>query len=84
MKVNRKVLTRWRLILLEKAIRSQFVQYFPNPEAAKKKKTTGKASVQTRAEDENPYKAITRWFDGGNHLDLLLDSTDANKHCSLV
>src|SRR3954466_15249217 len=46
--------------LLEKSIRSQFIQYFPNPEAAKKKKSTGKPGVQTRYEDENPYKAITR------------------------
>ena len=65
--------------LLEKAIRTQFIKYFPNPEAAKKKKSTGKPSQQTKSEDENPYKAIIRWFDGGNHLDLLLDSTDANK-----
>src|SRR4051812_6332562 len=69
--------------LLEKAIRSQFVLYFPNPEASKKKRTTGKPSQQGRTEDENPYKAITRWFDGGNHLDLLLDSTDANKFNAL-
>jgi magnesium chelatase subunit I len=70
--------------LLEKAIRTQFIKYFPNPEAAKKKKSTGKASQQTRSsEDENPYKAIIRWFDGGNHLDLLLDSTDANKFNAL-
>src|SRR3954466_9069747 len=46
--------------LLEKAIRTQFIKYFPNPEAAKKKKSTGKPGVQTRYEDENPYKAITR------------------------
>jgi magnesium chelatase subunit I len=39
--------------------------------------------VQTKTEDENPYKAVIRWFDGGNHLDLLLDSTDANKSTSL-
>ena len=69
--------------LLEKAIRTQFIQYFPNPEAAKKKKTTGKPSQQTRSEDESPYKSIIRWFDAGNHLDLLLDSTDANKFISL-
>src|SRR3954465_3234851 len=69
--------------LLEKAIRTQFIQYFPNPEAAKKKKSTGKPGVQTRYEDENPYKTITRWFDAGNHLDILLDSTDANKLNSL-
>ena len=51
--------------------------------AAKKKKPTGKASQQARAEEESPYKAIIRWFDGGNHLDLLLDSTDANKFNAL-
>jgi magnesium chelatase subunit I len=69
--------------LLEKAIRTQFVQYFPNPEAAKKKKNTGKPTGQTRYEDESPYKGIIRWFDAGNHLDLLLDSTDANKFNAL-
>ena len=65
--------------LLEKAIRTQFVQYFPNPELSKKKRSAGKGSQQVKQEDENPYKAITRWFDAGNHLDLLLDSTDAIK-----
>lgn len=69
--------------LLEKAIRTQFIQYFPNPEAAKKKKNTGKPTTQARYEDENPYKGIIRWFDAGNHLDLLLDSTDANKFNAL-
>jgi len=65
--------------LLEKSIRTQFTQYFPNPEAGKKKKSTGKASQQARAEEESPYKAIIRWFDGGNHLNVMLDSTDAAK-----
>jgi magnesium chelatase subunit I len=69
--------------LLEKAIRTQFVQYFPNPELEKKKRSTGKPSQQNRAEDESVYKAIIRWFDGGNHLDLLLDTTDATKIASL-
>src|SRR3954465_1751543 len=69
--------------LLEKAIRSQFIQYFPNPEASKKKRNTGKPGQQGKMEDENPYKTITRWFDAGNHLDILLDSTDANKLNSL-
>src|SRR5207244_12048590 len=59
--------------LMEKAIRSQFIQYFPNPEAGKKKRTTtGKPGQVGKSEDDNPYKAIIRWFDGGNHLDLLL------------
>ncbi len=65
--------------LVDKSIRTQFIQYFPNPEVAKKRRSTGKQSQQVKAEEENPYKAITRWFDSGNHLDLLLDSTDANK-----
>ena len=69
--------------LVEKAIRTQFIQYFPNPEAAKKKKSAGKPGLQTRPEDENPYKTIIRWFDSGNHLDLLLDSTDSNKFNAL-
>jgi len=65
--------------LLDKAIRSQFITYFPNPDALKKKRNTGKASQQGRAEDENPYKNITRWFDAGNHLDLFVDMKDADK-----
>lgn len=63
--------------LLEKALRSQFIQYFPNPEVAKKKRVAGRQGQPAKAEDENPYKAIIRWFDGGNHLDLMLDVTDA-------
>jgi len=65
--------------LLDKAIRTQFIAYFPNPDALKKKRNTGKASQQTRAEEENPYKNITRWFDAGNHLDLFVDMKDADK-----
>lgn len=57
--------------LLEKAIRTQFTQYFPNPEASKKRK--GKEAT------ENPYKAITAWFDAGNGLDLFLETKDADK-----
>ena len=57
--------------LLEKAIRTQFAQYFPNPETLKKRK--GKEPV------ENPYKAITGWFDAGNSLDVFLETKDADK-----
>src|SRR5205085_11660992 len=52
--------------LVDKAIRSQFVTYFPNPDTLKKRKTTGKIS-QPEKENDNPYKAITRWFDSGKH-----------------
>lgn len=68
--------------LLDRSIRSQFIQYFPNPEATKKKRNTGKPSQQEKAE-ENPYKAITRWFDAGNHLDLMVDMRDADKIAAL-
>jgi magnesium chelatase subunit I len=59
--------------LMEKAIRTQFSKYFPNPETFKKKKTT--AGVN----DENPYRAITRWFDAGNHLNVSFESKDDDK-----
>ncbi|MDN3655686.1 AAA family ATPase [Ferruginibacter paludis] len=59
--------------LLEKAIRTQFTLYFPNPDTLKKKR--GKdLSVE-----ENPYRSITRWFDGGNHLDIFFDTKDEDK-----
>lgn len=66
--------------LVDKAIRTQFAQYFPNPETLKKRKSTGKASPQ---EEENPYKAITRWFDTGNQLDIYFNTTDKDKQLKL-
>ncbi len=68
--------------LLDKSIRTQFVQYFPNPEQVKKKRVTGKKSADEK-EPENPYKSITRWFDAGNHLDMLMDLKDAEKIAAL-
>ena len=58
--------------LLEKAIRTQFKQYFPDPDTLKKKKTK-------QAAPENPYKAITGWFDAGNTLNLFLETKDDDK-----
>ena len=69
--------------LLDKAIRTQFLAYFPNPESQKKKRNTGKPSGAAKAEEETPYKAITRWFDAGNHLDLFVDMKDAEKIAAL-
>ncbi|MEN9569438.1 MAG: hypothetical protein RL172_669 [Bacteroidota bacterium] len=59
--------------LLEKAIRTLFAQYFPNPDSLKKKR--GKENPAA----ENPYRSITRWFDNGNGLDVLLESNDSDK-----
>jgi len=59
--------------LLERSIRTQFGQYFPNPDTLKKKK--GKEAVP----EENPYKAITRWFDAGNTLNNFFETKDEDK-----
>ena len=58
--------------LVERSIRNQFVQYFPNPETLKKRKGTDKP-------DENPYKAVLAWFDKGNSLNLFLETKDDDK-----
>lgn len=59
--------------LLEKSIRTQFGEYFPNPDTLKKKR--GK---ETKPED-NPYKAITKWFDAGNTLNTFFETKDEDK-----
>ncbi len=58
--------------LLEKAIRTQFIQYFPNPDTLKKKKTKDQPV-------DTPYKSISRWFDAGNNLNIFLDTKDDDK-----
>ena len=55
--------------LLEKAFRTQFINYFPNPELFKKRK----------GGEENPYKPVTAWFDKGNHLDIFFNTKDQDK-----
>jgi len=64
--------------LVDKAIRSQFIQYFPNPDQLKKKRNTGKPS-QEEQKDDNPYRPITHWFDKGNHLNISLNTSDKDK-----
>ncbi len=60
---------------MEKTIRTQFSKYFPNPDTFKKKRTKDTTTVT----DENPYRAITRWFDSGNHLNIFFESKDEDK-----
>lgn len=64
--------------MVDKAIRTQFIQYFPNPETLKKRRNTGKASLQAK-EEENPYRSITQWFDKGNNLNISFNTSDADK-----
>lgn len=49
--------------LVGKAIRSQFVIYFPDPDKFRKQK------------EKSPYKKISEWFGDGNSIDLLHDMT---------
>jgi magnesium chelatase subunit I len=58
--------------LLEKAFRSQFTHYFPNPEQLKKRKAG-------EAKEENPFRPITSWFDKGNQLNLFFNTRDEIK-----
>lgn len=60
--------------LVEKAIRSQFVTYFPNPDALKKKRTS---AAQQPA--ENPYRSVIAWFDKGNALNLYFNIKDEER-----
>ena len=62
--------------LLDKAIRTQFIQYFPNPESLKKR--TPKKGESTQAA-ENPYRSIISWFDKGNHFNSFFSDTDRDK-----
>lgn len=62
------------LNLLNKAIRTQFVQYFPNPEIFKKRK---------QAQQHNPYSQIIQWFEKGNKLQLYRDMADKMKAVEL-
>src|SRR6201991_2711929 len=57
--------------LLEKAFRTLFVNYFPNPDQLKKRK------ADTR--DDNPFRPITHWFDKGNHINLFFNTPDSEK-----
>jgi magnesium chelatase subunit I len=59
--------------LVEKAIRTIFADYFPNPETLKKKRN------KAAEKDDNPYKPITKWFDQGNNLNIFLETKDADK-----
>ena len=57
--------------LLGKAIRSQFIGYFPDPDMVRKQK------------ENNPYKKIIDWFGDGNEVDILNDLSD-KKHKQLL
>jgi magnesium chelatase subunit I len=60
--------------LLDRSIRSQFIQFFPNPESQKKRRGKGENEVV-----DNPYRSILNWFDKGNHVNLMFGTSDKDK-----
>ncbi len=50
--------------LVGKAIRTKFIEFFPDPEKIRKQKAP------------NPYKTITDWFGNENSIDILHDFSD--------
>jgi len=62
--------------LLDKSIRSQFIQYFPNPDSLKKRAARKGESPQAV---DNPYRSIINWFDKGNNINLFFASNDREK-----
>lgn len=62
--------------LLDKAIRTQFITYFPNPETLKKR---APRKGETPQAVDNPYRSIISWFDKGNHVNVMFGATDREK-----
>ncbi|MGB3153978.1 MAG: magnesium chelatase [Chitinophagaceae bacterium] len=73
--------------LVDKAIRSQFIQYFPNPDQLKKRRDPDSNRERKPSQEEkmvdNPYRSITSWFDKGNNLNMSFNTTDKDKIASL-
>src|SRR6267142_902836 len=57
--------------LVGKAIRTQFVNYFPDPDKFRKQK------------EKSPYKKITDWFSEGHTVDLLHDQSNLEHEAAL-
>jgi magnesium chelatase subunit I len=60
--------------LMGQAIRTMFLQYFPDPQTFKRPAGRDPQKVKPRP---NPYQPVIDWFGKGNDLVLLQDLTDA-------
>lgn len=58
-------------MLIGKAIKTIFTQYFPSPEKSKKNHSA------------NPFQSIMNWFSKGNTIDLLKDCSDKEYQSTL-
>ena len=61
--------------LMGQAIRTMFIQYFPDPQTFKKPAGRDK-DAQRNKPKPNPYQPVIDWFGKGNDLMLLQDTTD--------
>ena len=59
------------IALLSNAIKKTFLDHFPNPEKLKK------------GQERDPYGAIRLWFQAGNTVDLVNDSSEKNYRTAL-
>jgi magnesium chelatase subunit I len=59
--------------LVGKAIRTQFVNYFPNPE-----------EFRRQPKEKNPFKPIINWFEEGHKADILNDQDEDSFKKSLL
>ena len=62
--------------LLGKALRTQFVQYFPDPKPANNGKEGRKEVQNPQPKKASPYQSITDWFGEGHSIDVLNDAPD--------
>lgn len=60
--------------LMGQAIRTVFLQYFPDPQSFKK--PSGRAAQAGAKARPNPYQPVIDWFGQGNDLMLLQDADD--------
>ncbi|HSU27782.1 MAG TPA: hypothetical protein VLJ68_05330 [Chitinophagaceae bacterium] len=62
--------------LVDKATRSLFAEYFPNPDTLKKR---ARPKAEGSPKEENPYRSIINWFDKGNHINISFNTADKDK-----
>jgi magnesium chelatase subunit I len=65
-------------ILIGKALRNNFIQYFPAPDSFKPKPSQNPNDIKVNqpVRTQSPYQPIVDWFKKGNKLDLMMNLSD--------
>ena len=74
-------------ILISKAIRNLFNNYFPSPDKVKRKDpqiNRIKNQPEQSTQEPNPYNSITSWFNKGNKVDILNTVSDKEYEITLA